>query len=172
MYDFRVLRQLRKRENWTQDEVSNRSGVSRAVISKLERNQSSAELDTLYRVARVFGLSATELLAMAESPLAHRVEERRYRSGDFDFRRIGYRNHHCFIAHADAGSKVSRAEIHLDDYETCWVLEGRVRLTLAHQSVELSEGEAIQFDAAQEHTYEALAPLRMVLIHLRKGLRF
>jgi len=41
----------------------------------LERNQQSAELDTLYRLARAFGLSATDLLAMCESELAHRTAE-------------------------------------------------------------------------------------------------
>lgn len=172
MYDFSVLRQLRKREGWTLEQVSNQSGVSSAVISKLERNQSTAELDTLYRVARVFGLSATELIALAESPLAHKTSARSYQTGDFHFKRVDYRNHRCFMAKARAGATASRAEIHVDDYETCWVIDGQLRLTLPHQSIVLNSGEAIQFDAAQEHGYEALSDLTMILLHLRKGLRF
>ena len=50
-------------------DLSKASGVSGPVISKLERNQQSAELDTLYRLGRAFGMSATDLLALAESPL-------------------------------------------------------------------------------------------------------
>ncbi|MEJ1974333.1 MAG: hypothetical protein WDM96_18305 [Lacunisphaera sp.] len=41
---------------------------------------------------RAFGLSATDLLAMCESELAHRTTEKTYRSGDFKFRQVKYAN--------------------------------------------------------------------------------
>jgi len=56
MYDFTVLRWLRKRESLTIQQVSEQSGVSVAVISKLERNQCTAELETLYKLVRSFGV--------------------------------------------------------------------------------------------------------------------
>jgi len=43
MYDFSILRDLRKRSGLNIADVSARSGVSAAVISKLERNP---KLDT------------------------------------------------------------------------------------------------------------------------------
>ena len=49
--DFGILRELRKRENMSIAELSEQSGVSASVISKLERNQNTAEMDTLYRIA-------------------------------------------------------------------------------------------------------------------------
>ena len=70
VYDFSVLRELRKREGMTIAALSKRSGISSAVISKLERNQTLAELDTLYRLSKVYGLTATDLLALAESRIA------------------------------------------------------------------------------------------------------
>jgi transcriptional regulator with XRE-family HTH domain len=75
MYDFSVLRQLRKREGLTIADLSSRSGVSPAVISKLERNQTSAELPTLFYLGRAFGMNATDLLMLAESRTAHRSKE-------------------------------------------------------------------------------------------------
>ena len=42
------------------------------------------------RLARAFGLSATDLLAMCESELPHRTAEKSYRSGDFKFRQVKY----------------------------------------------------------------------------------
>mgnify|MGYP001837380540 CR=1 FL=1 len=50
-FDFTILRELRKRAGLSIGEVSAESGVSAAVISKLERNRTRAELDTLYRRA-------------------------------------------------------------------------------------------------------------------------
>ncbi|MBA4137049.1 MAG: hypothetical protein C0518_07015 [Opitutus sp.] len=171
-FDFTVLRRLREQREMTLAELSAASGVSVAVISKLERNQQSAELETLYRLARAFGLSATDLMAMAESPLAHRVAEKNYRSGEFRFRSIKYANVVGLLGTAPAGAKVSRPEIHHDDTEVCWVTEGKLRLTLPHEECLLEAGESIQFDAIQQHTYEALADSQFVILHLRKDKRY
>ena len=171
-FDFSVLRRLREQHDMTLADVSKASGVSAAVISKLERNQQSAELDTLYRLARAFGLSATDLMALAESPLAHRSAEKPYRSGEFKFRQIKYANVVALLGSAPAGAKVSRPEIHHDDTEVCWVTSGKLRLRLPHEECVLEAGESIQFDAIQQHTYEALADSEFVILHLRKDKRY
>ena len=171
-FDFRVLRRLREQHGLTLADLSKASGASVAVISKLERNQQSAELDTLYRLARAFGMSATDLLALAESPLAHRSEEKSYRSGDFKFRQVKYANVVALLGSAPAGARVSRPEIHHDDTEVCWVTAGSLRLTLPHERCLLKAGESIQFDAIQPHTYEALADSEFVILHLRKDKRY
>jgi Helix-turn-helix. len=44
--DFAILRELRKSAEMSIAELSERSGVSASVISKLERNQNTAEMDT------------------------------------------------------------------------------------------------------------------------------
>ncbi len=171
-FDFSVLRTLREQREMTLAQLSEASGVSVAVISKLERNQQSAELETLYRLARAFGLSATDLMAMAESQLAHRTDEKAYRSGDFKFRQIKYANVVAHLGSAPAGAKVNRPEIHHDDTEVCWVTEGKLRLTLPHEECVLGAGESIQFDAIQRHTYEALDDSQFVILHLRKEKRY
>lgn len=171
-FDFSVIRRLREQHEMTLADLSTASGVSVAVISKLERNQQSAELDTLFRLARAFGLSATDLMALAESPLAHRTGEKAYRSGEFKFRQIKYANIVGLLGSAPKGAKVSRPEIHHDDTEVCWVTEGKLRLSLPHEDCILSAGESIQFDAIQQHTYEALADSQFVILHLRKDKRY
>lgn len=171
-FDFSVLRTLRGQHEMTLAALSEASGVSAGVISKLERNQQSAELDTLYRLARAFGLSATDLLAMAESPLAHRTGEKSYRSDAFKFRQVKYANIVALLGSAPAGAKVNRPEIHHDDTEVCWVTEGKLRLSLPHEDCILAAGESIQFDAIQQHTYEALADSQFVILHLRKDKRY
>jgi transcriptional regulator with XRE-family HTH domain len=171
-FDFSVLRRLREQREMTLAVLSAASGVSTGVISKLERNQQSAELDTLYRLARAFGLSATDLMALAESPLAHRTGEKSYRSGEFRFRQVKYANIVAHLGSAPAGARVSRPEIHHDDTELCWVTAGRLRLSLPHEECVLAAGESIQFDAIQQHTYEALADCEFVILHLRKDKRY
>lgn len=171
-FDFTVIRRLREQHHFTLADLSERSRVSLAVISKLERNQTTAELDTLFRLARAFGLSATDLLALTESSLAHCVTESGYRSGQFTFRQIRFANVVALLGEALAGATVKRPEIHHDDTEVCWMLSGKLRLTLPHETFELTEGKSIQFDAILEHSYEALADCRFVILHLRKDKRY
>ena len=64
--NFCILRELRKRSALSIADLAARSGVSASVISKLERNVSTAELDTLYRIARALGTTLAELIAKIE----------------------------------------------------------------------------------------------------------
>jgi transcriptional regulator with XRE-family HTH domain len=172
IYDFSFLRDLRKRDELTIQDVSARSGISPAVISKLERNQTSAELETLFRLSRVFGMNATEVLALAEARTAQRATEASHVGGQFVFREIQYGNVRVLFGAAPKGAKVSRPEIHRDDYEVCWVLAGKLSVALPHEQHQLKRGEAIQFDAILHHTYEALEDCQIMILHLRKGKRF
>ena len=170
--DFTILRDLRKREKLSIADLASQSGVSASVISKLERNRSAAEIDTLFRIARVFELTLSDLISLAENRTSHQVKAEKYRSGDFCFRRVSYANVRCMHASAKAGSKVSRPGIHRDDYELCWVLKGCLRVALPNEIRELKSGMSIQFDALLEHTYEALEDSEIVITHIRKGKHF
>ena len=172
MYDFSVLRDLRKHSAQSIGDVSELSGISASVISKLERNRTSADLSTLFRLGRVFGMTTQDLIALAESRTAHRARTTAHTSGGFVFKEILYGNVRLLFGDAAKGARVSRPEMHRDDYEVCWVLKGTLRFTLPHEKHTLKAGDAIQFDAVLHHTYEALADCRIIIAHLRKGKRF
>ena len=172
IYDFRLVRDLRKQGKMSLEQLSQKSGVSISVISKLERNSGHAEMETLYRIARVFGLTLSDLIALAENRISHQVNEECYQSGSFHFRRVMYNNLRCMHAEAKAGARVSTPELHRDDYELCWVLRGKLKFTLPKETHILSAGMSIQFDALMHHSYEAIEDVEMILIHLRKGKRF
>ncbi|MEI8140899.1 MAG: helix-turn-helix domain-containing protein [bacterium] len=172
MFDFEILRELRKREGWTIDELSTKAGISPAVISKLERNQTSAELNTLFSLSRAFGMNVTDLLMLAESRTSHRASESSHRSGTFSFREIKYGNIRALLGEAKAGGKVSNPEIHHDDLEVCWVLRGMIKLQLPHEHPVIKVGECVQFDAILEHSYEVIEDCQILILHLKKGKRF
>ncbi len=172
MYDFAVVRDLRKRAGLTIRELAERSAVSQAVISKLERNQSRAELETLFRLARALGINTTELLGLAEKQTAQTIVESHHRSDGFTFRQIEYGNLTCLLGTASAGGWVSRSEVHADLYELCWCLAGEIQLTLSTESRRLKSGDATQFDAILEHSYEAVTDCRLLIVHLTKDKRF
>jgi transcriptional regulator with XRE-family HTH domain len=172
MYNFSVLRDLRKRAAMTIADLSERTGISPAVISKLERNQTVAELKTIFRLARAFGLTASEMLALVESRTAQCKHETERLAGDFHFRQIEFANSKCFYADARKGATRSNPDAHRDDFEVCWVLEGQVRIGLPHESHVLAAGDCLQFDAVFEHTYEVLEDCRIIIQHICKQKRF
>jgi transcriptional regulator with XRE-family HTH domain len=170
--DFSVVRDLRKRAGMTLDDVSQKSGVSIAGLSKLERNQNMIELDTLYRLARVFGLSATDLLNLAESCSATSKEADYYSSGPFEFEKISFKGIDCFHATAKSGGQLSKPEAHGDEFEICWLRSGSIRITLPRETHLLKPGQALKFDAALSHSYEILEDSEMMILHLEKAHRF
>ncbi len=172
MYDFSILRKLRKREGLNIADVSNKSGVSAAVISKLERNQSVAELETLYKLSRVFGINCADLIALAEHSSAHKVTASSHTTNEFHFSEIHYSNIRCLYGKAKAGAKASKPKIHHDDFELCWVLKGKLMFYLPNETVELNAGESIQFDALLEHTYEAVENCEIFISHIKKSNRY
>jgi mannose-6-phosphate isomerase-like protein (cupin superfamily) len=117
-------------------------------------------------------MSTADVLALAESPFAHRTEEQSYRSGKFQFRQVRYANIVGLLGEAPAGAVVNRPEIHHDDHEVCWVISGRIHLTLPHEVCDLGPGQSIQFDAVLEHTYAAIEDSRFIILHLRKDKRY
>ncbi len=171
VYDFSVLRELRHHEGLSIADVSAQSGVSPAVISKLERNQTQANLDTLYRVARVFGMTPSDLLALTESPSAHWRVATEHTNHGIRFQEISYGNVRCLLGHAPAGSATERPQVHSDDFEICWVISGKVVFHLPHEELVLATGNAIQFDGVLDHRYEAVEESRFLLIHLQKPKR-
>ena len=172
MYNFSVLRDLRKRADMTIADLSERTGISAAVISKLERNQTVAELKTIFRLARAFGVTASEFLALVESRTAQCKHETERIAGDFHFRQIEFSNSKCFYAEAPKGASRSNPDAHRDDFEICWVLEGKLKLDLPYETHLLSAGDCLQFDAVFEHAYEVIEDCRIIIQHIHKQKRF
>src|SRR5436853_330098 len=82
----RRVRELRKRRGWTLDETSAACGVSRSMLSEIERQRANPTLAVAFRIAQAFGMSLGELVeAPAATPRVDgsRAAERacRYRSG-------------------------------------------------------------------------------------------
>jgi transcriptional regulator with XRE-family HTH domain len=171
-YNFGVIRDLRSQHYMTIGDLSDKSGVSTAVISRIERNQSNPELDTLFRIGKAFGMTATDLLSLAENQTAQSITESQHTSEGFQFREVDYSNCKLLYAFAPAGTQLSRPEAHKDVYEICWVLDGHILITLPSEKHELKAGDALQFDAVFEHSYQALKDSQLLIAHLTKGKRF
>ncbi|MEW6041987.1 MAG: XRE family transcriptional regulator, partial [Elusimicrobiota bacterium] len=171
-YNFSILRQLRKRAEITIDDLAEKSGISFAVISKLERNIGNPELRTIAKVARALEISATDFISMAETIPPKRVKFRKYKSGDFYFCNAEFNNAKVLFGSAKKGGCVKKPEKHEDEFEVCMALEGKIKITMLDHFYVLNKGESIQFNALFEHEYKALEDCKVVIVHVRKEKSF
>jgi transcriptional regulator with XRE-family HTH domain len=58
------LRAERRQRNWSLDELAGRAGVSKAMLSKLERGESSPTATLLGRICGAYGLTMSALVAL------------------------------------------------------------------------------------------------------------
>lgn len=61
------VRRLRQERNWSLEQLSSACGVSRSMLSQIERNRANPTLAVTFRIAQAFGLSIAELV---EAPAA------------------------------------------------------------------------------------------------------
>lgn len=67
------IRIEREARGWSLSDLAERSGVSRAMISKIERGEASPTASLLGRLSGAFGLTLSSLLARAETADAERL---------------------------------------------------------------------------------------------------
>lgn len=69
----RRVKKLRGDRGWSLEELSKVSGVSKSMLSEIEREKANPTLSVTYRIANAFGLNLQELIETAESASAIQV---------------------------------------------------------------------------------------------------
>jgi XRE family transcriptional regulator, regulator of sulfur utilization len=159
MYDFSVLRDLRKRRKLTLDRLSKACGVSYVALSRLERNRANPELKTLDRISKALGLATHTLLTLAkrEEPFTT-SHQKCLILGKAECRYLEMDGVRVFIVHAPKGAAGDEPTFHRDDYERCIVMDGQVKITVRGKDFLLGAGEGLTWDTLFDHHYEVLQP--------------
>lgn len=63
----RRVKKLRTDRGWSLEELATASGVSRSMLSEIEREKANPTLTVTFRIARAFGLTLQELIESAET---------------------------------------------------------------------------------------------------------
>jgi transcriptional regulator with XRE-family HTH domain len=158
------LRRLRRDREWSLEELSQRAGVSRAMLSQVETGKTTPTIAVLWKIATGFGVPFSELLREEHGAAVHVVRAGQVAaltSADRKFRSVplvpggslaGVELYRIEIA---AGG-VSRSPSHAPGTsEVVTVEKGRLRVTVAEQVVVLEAGDSACFAADVEHAYAA-----------------
>jgi len=157
---------LRQAQALSLAELAERSGVSKAMISKVERVQSSPTAVLLGRLAAGLGVPLAQLLTEEkEQPqrLRTRAEQEIWRDP-----KAGYLRRQ--VAERHAGSGVELVEVELPrsaqvdyprwsgkPYRQClWMLEGALRVDYGDERFELAPGDCLDFGVDRPLVFKAL----------------
>jgi transcriptional regulator with XRE-family HTH domain len=157
------IRELRAARNLTLEELAARADVSRAMLSRIERGESSPTAQLLGKVCGGLGVTLSVLFAAAErlpSPLARRQQQPTWRDPA-----TGYRRRH--VSPPATGSPVDIVEIEFPagasvtfDYQRLkgaeqhiWVLEGALEVTLGDEVFRLEQGDCLKMEYGRPIQY-------------------
>jgi transcriptional regulator with XRE-family HTH domain len=155
------VKQLRSGRGWSLEALANASGVSRSMLSQIERDQANPTLAVTLRIARAFGLSLGELLEMpgaASSVTVIRADDHtyHYRSDkDCRIRTLSPLNLEKDVEFYEillqAGGALRSAPHFEGTREFLTVQKGRIRVASAGDAEELNTGDSSSYRADVPH---------------------
>lgn len=164
--DFSIIRTIRKKYGLTVEELAQKANLTRMTVSNIETAKGNPTMETIEALARVFQLSPSELIRMAEKNKAEPAKLDDSRSGDIVGKRIFFPNFEIFHLRGQKGDRTEfDPGLHENTAEICFVLQGKLVLTVSGQSHELQAGMALRFKAMQEHHISIVEDAEFLLIH-------
>ena len=155
------VKQLRAQRGWSLEGLATASGVSRSMLSQIEREQANPTLAVTLRIARAFGLSLGELLEMpgaASSVTVIRADDHtyHYRSDqDCRIRTLSPLNLEkdveFYEIRLQPGGALRSAPHFEGTREFLTVQKGHVRVESSGDSVDLNPGDSGSYRADVEH---------------------
>jgi transcriptional regulator with XRE-family HTH domain len=156
------VRALRRERGWTLESLAERSGVSRAMISKLERGEKNPTLVVAAKVAEGLGVSLSRLVGTEERrevvvvPRERRMTMRDPETG-FERQLLSPNFGGLeFVRNVvPEGSTSGEFPPHRRGVEEYVVVEkGRLRAVLGGEEYVLEEGDAVYFEADVAHRFD------------------
>ena len=158
------VRDLRKTKGWTLEQLASLSGVSRSMLSQIERGAANPTLGVAYRIAQAFGMSLGDLVETPQP--ASRIDVIRHTDRGFLFRddsqcRIRTlsplhleKDVEFYELTLKAGGSLISSPHYEGTREFLTIEEGAVRLTSGEETCELAKGDSAHYPADVPHKIE------------------
>jgi transcriptional regulator with XRE-family HTH domain len=168
------IRRERQDRQLTLAQVSEKTGLTIGTLSQIERGLSDPSLSSLRRIAWAFGVPMFQFLVGAERPqlVVRRDQRRTIRSigGEIEYQLVTEETNGDYevMAATIQPGVVDPATPGGHAYEeSVVVVRGRVRIEVAGQAYELTDGDSIRISREMPHRYTnigtAVAELLMVI---------
>jgi len=155
------VKQLRSERAWSLDALARASGVSRSMLSQIERGQANPTVGVTFRIARALGISIAELLeapGTATSITVIRAQDRayHYRSDrSCTIRTLSPLNLEKDVEFYEVelaeGGELRSAAHYRGTREFLTVQKGKVRIESGSDGEELAKGDSVSYRADLPH---------------------
>ncbi len=174
------LRTLRLRHSMGLAQLSEHTGFSPAMLSRLENGRLVPTLPTLTRIAMVFSVGLDyffsdprkrHIVAVARSnerkvfPSDPKSAHVAWHFESLDFR-VNERKLSGYLAHFHPLSLENVVPHYHSGVELLYLIKGKLEMTIGVETFQLSTGDSIYFDSMQKHTYRSLvkAPCTAIVV--------
>jgi transcriptional regulator with XRE-family HTH domain len=182
------LRRLRLRKSMGLLELSKHTGLSPALLSKLERDVMHPTLPTLLRIAMVFSVDLDHFFVPEPKPVLEIVRKNErirfpdspdekeicYHFESLDFP-VPQRALSSYLAEFEPMEMRDTRFHQHPGIELLYVISGKLELRTGNAKHELSEGDAIYFDSTAPHGYRRIGAKRttalVVTTNVEKAIR-
>lgn len=154
------------------DDLATTTGVSRAMISRIERGEVHASAVVLDRLCGGIGLTLSALFSRADdvSPVLRFDEQRVWRDPVSGYRRrevapAGARSR-LIEVEFPAGAEVSFAATRRTFEQLVWVLEGAIEISFSQSTFRLERGDCLHMKDYQDVVFrnDATTPARYTIV--------
>ena len=159
------LRLLRTARNQTLDDLATASGVSRAMISRIERGEASPTAQLLSRLCAALDLTLSAFFAFSQGggePLSRREKQTVWRDPETGYQRRA-------VSPPDTASRVEVIDVEFPPgariayppetakagmTQHVWLFSGALRMTIAGTVHDLEPGDCLYMSITEGHVFE------------------
>jgi transcriptional regulator with XRE-family HTH domain len=159
------LRLLRTARNQTLDDLANASGVSRAMISRIERGEASPTAQLLSRLCAALDLTLSAFFAFSQGdgePLSRREKQTVWRDPETGYQRRA-------VSPPNTASRVEVIDVEFPPgariayppetakagmTQHVWLFSGTLRMTIAGTVHDLAPGDCLYMSITEGHVFE------------------
>lgn len=155
------LKSLRKERNLTLGQLSKISGISKAMLSDIEKGESNPTINTIWKIANGLNVPYTRLMEEIEkestvikkSNVSVQTDDNEHYRIYCYFKNTPIRNFELFYVELDANSSNATVGHSAKTEEYIYVIDGELILQTETEEHILGEGDALAFDSSVRHTY-------------------
>lgn len=156
------IRELRKQKNITLIELSQKTGVAQATLSRIETGTMIGTVESHQKIAEALGTGLADLYTAVDPRQQEIVHQKQdeprkvsYQAKGIQIEVLTQESTHKkivpLLVTLSAGSKTQSEQLDRGVEKFCYGLEGDVKIILEGQEFALRQGETLYFDASLPH---------------------
>ena len=171
------LRVLRKKKKITLGELSEKSGVQIATLSRMENDIMTGTLQSHIAICKVLGVSLSDFYHDIENEykvvsLAKQNEKyesfvhRKKSTSEMLVTKLAEKKMMPILIRIKKSGKTPKEEDKVGAEKFIYILQGKIRAEIGKEVYNLSKGDSIYFDASLSHVFYSNSPVETRLISI------